>query len=224
MVGGGAGGETAHETLLCPLQWRAGGGIQAGVPPSPAVAAAAAVGGGGGVPQLPVSSSAAAGPSAASPSGGAAAGAGGGGGGGGGIGTPLPPFLSCFLRPRLRASMYAPGGAALALPMDSVLPMAHVWLRVGCGVQDAGCAGCCPWVLWCVLWMCRACMRACASARQVQPARGTSAAVTAILLLHGTRPPPRSTALRLSTRPCVPAAPTGRRVFHTRDCFTPSST
>ncbi|KAG2440829.1 hypothetical protein HXX76_003684 [Chlamydomonas incerta] len=126
-VVGGAAGETAHETLLCPLQWRAGGGIQAGAPPPPA---AAAVGGGGGMPQLPVSSSAAAGPSVTSPSGATAAG--GGGGGGGGIGARLPPFLGSFLRPRLRPSMYAPGGAALALPMDSVLPMAHVWLRGSC--------------------------------------------------------------------------------------------
>ncbi|GLC36018.1 hypothetical protein PLESTM_000393200 [Pleodorina starrii] len=198
-----APGETAHETLLSPLQWRAGGGIQ---PPSlspatsslatvaaglglsfaaagggggggggsggsaaaaasgagaaaPAPAAAAASGGGGGgvmfgpstpgggislagilgfgvgsgvvpasasasgsTPPLPVSSSAAAGPSSFSSTSAAA-----GGGGGGGVGSALPPFLSSFLRPRLRPSLYsAPGGA---LPLDAVLPMTHVWLR-----------------------------------------------------------------------------------------------
>ncbi|GLC72459.1 hypothetical protein PLESTF_001250000 [Pleodorina starrii] len=196
-----APGETAHETLLSPLQWRAGGGIQpASLSPAtsslatvaaglglsfaaagggggggsggsaaaaasgvgsaaPAPAAAAASGGGGGVmfgpstpgggislasilgfgvgsgvvpasasasgstPPLPVSSSAAAGPSSFSSTSAAAAG----GGGGGGVGSALPPFLSSFLRPRLRPSLYsAPGGA---LPLDAVLPMTHVWLR-----------------------------------------------------------------------------------------------
>ncbi|GIL92849.1 hypothetical protein Vretifemale_20316 [Volvox reticuliferus] len=192
-------GETAFETLLSPLQWRAGGGIQ---PPttSPASSSLASVaaglgfsfpavsGGGGGsgaaaatsaaaaifgpsnlaglsltgilgfgvgggssatattpgppasgsgTPPLPVSSSAAAGPSSfSSSSTGPAAGGGGGGGGssGGGVaisgvGAPLPPFLSSFLRPRLRPSLYTSAATNSGLPLEAVLPMTNVWLR-----------------------------------------------------------------------------------------------
>ncbi|EFJ43026.1 hypothetical protein VOLCADRAFT_96769 [Volvox carteri f. nagariensis] len=194
--GGGAAaaagpGETAYETLLSPLQWRAGGGITSAPPPPPAApsssaaaaalspavsslaamaaglgltstAAAAAggggsgsaIGGGGGAmfgpstpagislagilgfgvgagavpatvaaPALPVSSSATAGPPSSASSASAP------GAGGGSTGSALPPFLSSFLRPRLRPSLYssAPGGA---LPLDTPLPMTQVWLRL----------------------------------------------------------------------------------------------
>ncbi|KAG2497833.1 hypothetical protein HYH03_004103 [Edaphochlamys debaryana] len=154
-TGAVAATETAYETLVSPLQWRPGGGIQAGGGGAAAAAAtssSAAAGGptlptsvgssgllafgagglaaadnpGGASPRLPVSSSAAAGPSVTAASAAAAAAP----GGAAGVGSVLPPFLASFLRPRLRPSMYTgPGGAALALPIESVLPMAHVWLR-----------------------------------------------------------------------------------------------
>lgn len=85
---------------------------------SPGAAAAS-----GASPPLPVSSSASAHGGAAASTAAAAAGA----------GMPLPRFLSSFLRPRLRPSMYGPAGMALPLPHDSVLPIAHVWLR---GTQE----------------------------------------------------------------------------------------
>ncbi|GFR41514.1 hypothetical protein Agub_g2209, partial [Astrephomene gubernaculifera] len=199
---GAAAGEPAFDTLLSPLQWRAGGGIHPPAPspppppsppPLPPSAATGLSGGGassnsglssGGVvpaapslasgavstvagflsgfgagasllaaaaglsvstPTLPVSSSAAAGPSSSSPSppastpssstagAAAAAAAGGGVGGVSGVGSALPPFLSSFLRPRLRPSMYSSGsgggGSAGVLPLEGPLPLTSVWLR-----------------------------------------------------------------------------------------------